>query len=928
MTSTSFGVIGRASELATCRQLLDAPPPWVGILTGPPGIGKTTLWEAAVESAAAAGWRVLATRPAERERDLSDRVLIELLSDVTTGERSQLPQAQAGAIAALLQRRPEGRPDRLTLIFSIRSLIDTLTESGTRVLVAIDDAQWIDPESGDVLSALLTAARPVHAGVLLSIRSSEENALPFERFRLPIVPVDITVSALDFDVCCELVRARFGGGWSQTLLRAIWESAAGNPLTLLELARAMADRRTQPVPTTLPLTGLGDALDHHLNSLPASAQHAATTASVLSRPTRSQVRKVAEACAIDVDIDAAIGNGVLVASDQAGGLAFSHPLLRSAAYGRMQEGQRRIVHAAAARISDSPSERAWHLAETVEGPDEGVAAELEDAARQLLAAGALLSSVPLAERSLALTLSAKPDDVFRRRLLLVDALGSAGDVVRARMVGSGLLETAHPGRERAEALWRRAMHLDAAGPLQDAIDDIDAALRELGWTPETIGDVSPADRPLAVSMLQDYAGATGIRGNQASALSLAKQAAALANASGDRKLQAAADRELGNVEFLVSPSAATARLSRWIDVWETYDEQNFYAWPQSLLGMQAMFQGRLDDARHLLEEVVRRVSATGSLEGQAHCDFHLAELRWREGRWDEAHRLANRAINVFREAGRDAAPGYVLGLVETCRGETRQARQRAHAWKQRCLSDGDMVYAVTNGWVEGLALLFEGDSSGAAAVLTEIDTFRPEFAEVGIFAHLPDAVEALLQTGRRAEAEARIRRLTVAAETIDNHLWAQATALRCHGLLLSADHDDGAATDVLREATVRARAMGAPLETARTLLAYGGTLRRTRQRSEAGAALAESVFLFQSLGAVDWQRKAEAELSRAVPGRGNGGLTPTERAVAELAADGLSNRDIALKLVVSVKTVEANLTRVYAKLGVRSRAGLARHLGS
>ncbi len=256
MTPSSQDLIGRAAELVTCRKLLATTPPWVAVVEGPAGIGKTALWRSALAHASATGWRVLATRPGEREKDLTDRALVELLNDIGRDELSQLPQAQGDSISRLLQEQPEGRPERLTLIFSIRSLIDALTRSGARVLLAIDDAQWVDPESGDVLAALVSAARPLQAGVLIAVRSGEESALPFEPARLAIPTTTITLSALDLDVCSELVRDRFGTGWSQTLLRAIWESAAGNPLTVLELARAMADRRAEPVPTSLPLAGL------------------------------------------------------------------------------------------------------------------------------------------------------------------------------------------------------------------------------------------------------------------------------------------------------------------------------------------------------------------------------------------------------------------------------------------------------------------------------------------------------------------------------------------------------------------------------------------------------------------------------------------------------------------------------------------------
>ena len=336
-----------------------------------------------------------------------------------------------------------------------------------------------------------------------------------------------------------------------------------------------------------------------------------------------------------------------------------------------------------------------------------------------------------------------------------------------------------------------------------------------------------------------------------------------------------------------------------------------------------MLQGRLRDSRKLLEQIAREVARTGSVEGQSQADFHLAELAWREGQWAEARRLARRSVDVNLEAGAAfgyAGPGSVLALLDACHGETRHAIRRARHAKEQCLQQGDIWNAVKNGWVEGLALLLEGNPA-AAMVLTDLDTVSSDYAIV--LPYVADAVEALLLAGRHPAAEQHVERPESAADTIDGHLWAQTTALRCRGLLLNAMNDSEAATDALRQATDRARTMGAPLETARTLLAYGAALRRTRHRHDAGKALQESVDIFTALGALTWQQRA-TELHRALPGRGDSSLTPTEAAIAALAAKGHTNQEIARQLVVSIKTVEANLTKIYTKLGVRSRTALAR----
>ena len=152
-------------------------------------------------------------------------------------------------------------------------------------------------------------------------------------------------------------------------------------------------------------------------------------------------------------------------------------------------------------------------------------------------------------------------------------------------------------------------------------------------------------------------------------------------------------------------------------------------------------------------------------------------------------------------------PVACSALLDACHGETRHAIRRARHAKEQCLQQGDIWNAVKNGWVEGLALLLEGNPA-AAMVLTDLDTVSSDYAIV--LPYVADAVEALLLAGRHPAAEQHVERPESAADTIDGHLWAQTTALRCRGLLLNAMNDSEAATDALRQATDRARTMGAP----------------------------------------------------------------------------------------------------------------------
>jgi DNA-binding NarL/FixJ family response regulator len=157
----------------------------------------------------------------------------------------------------------------------------------------------------------------------------------------------------------------------------------------------------------------------------------------------------------------------------------------------------------------------------------------------------------------------------------------------------------------------------------------------------------------------------------------------------------------------------------------------------------------------------------------------------------------------------------------------------------------------------------------------------------------------------------------------------KAAAARCRGLWLAAQGATDPAIEALETAVLLGGVSPQPLEQARALLALGSILRRVKRRREARDALTRALEAFDHLGTPLWAEKAAAELAR-IPGRtpGPGGLTATEAQVAALVAEGLSNKEVAAKLVVSVRTVEANLSSVYSKLGVRSRSELTRRLSA
>jgi DNA-binding CsgD family transcriptional regulator len=200
--------------------------------------------------------------------------------------------------------------------------------------------------------------------------------------------------------------------------------------------------------------------------------------------------------------------------------------------------------------------------------------------------------------------------------------------------------------------------------------------------------------------------------------------------------------------------------------------------------------------------------------------------------------------------------------------------------------------------------------------------------EPGVIPCVPDAVEALVSLGRLDEAEGLVDRLVRQGRTLDRP-WAIATAGRGRGLLTAARGDLSAARSALEQALVEHRRVPQPFELARTLLVKGEVERRAKQKRAARSTLEQALGLFQALGAPFWAQRAQDGLARvgaAVPA--SSVLTPTEQRIAQLVGEGKKNREVADALFISVKTVEANLSRIFHKLGVRSRTELTRRIAA
>jgi DNA-binding CsgD family transcriptional regulator len=270
----------------------------------------------------------------------------------------------------------------------------------------------------------------------------------------------------------------------------------------------------------------------------------------------------------------------------------------------------------------------------------------------------------------------------------------------------------------------------------------------------------------------------------------------------------------------------------------------------------------------------------------------------------------------------------VTALAAAHVGRVEEARAAADRIIVSPEAADEGLFLLLTLWARGFLELSAGDAKAADGFLRPLPGLfeRMGYVNPGVRPVYADAIEARIAAGH-LDVDEQIDRLAARGRELD-YPWAQAAAARCRGLLSAARGDLDAAAEALAGALAHHDRSPQPFERGRTLLALGVVQRRAKRRGEARETLRQALELFDALGAALWAEKAAAELAR-IPGRapGSGELTETERQIAELVAEGNTNKEVATRLFVSVRTVEAALSRIYGKLDVRSRTELVRRLG-
>jgi DNA-binding CsgD family transcriptional regulator len=918
-------LFGRQAELARISAMLDVVPsgPAALVLGGEAGIGKSTLWLESIALARARSYRVLSSRPTEAEAKLSFAALADLLDGVFDEAIQGLPPPQRSALEiALLRADSTGTPpDRRALSSAFHGALVALASAGPSLL-AIDDAQWLDAPSIRVLEFALRRLKEVPLGIVVTARLQELDPLPLGLGQaLPEDRVEhLVVGPISLRETRDLLDAELSTPFPRSILAQIHETSGGNPFLAAELGRALLRRGTaRDVGHTLPVPStLVDLVADRLSKLSDPVRRVLLVTAAASRPTALQVASAIGGPDADDDIEAAFKAGVI--EESAGRLRSAHPLLATVQYAGSTGRDRRDVHRRLAAVVPDQEERARHLALGTDGPDESVAAELEEAARRASKRGAPEAAVQLMELARGLTPIRNEEARIHRTVHAGQFAFEVADLTRAAANLGEAVGAAPPGALRAEALLFLARVRYHSHDAHAALALAEQALEEVG-----------EDEALEPQIELELAAAAETVGDRARARAHAERAADLAEARGDATTLAECLALVAFHDFLAGEGGPGEVMDRAIALERSGASVRPLRSPTFRGACMSLWMDELDAARATFVDLERRCRDSSDEGSLTVILFLLADLECRAGNWAEAEQRAEESLAITSWTGQLPYRALALGakaLVEAHRGLEESARADAAKGLELGQRSGLVQASQANLSVLGFLELSLGNPKGAHDLLWPLTegVIEAGIGEPGVLRFLPDEIEALIALGEADTARELLDRWRARATTLGRS-WAVARAERGSGLLAASAGDLPEALAAFDRALDAHASLDEPFEQARTLLAQGQALRRTKKWGPARGALGRALAIFERCGAPLWADNARAEMSR-IGGRAPGpaGLSPTEQKVADLVASGLTNREAAQALFLSVSTVEANLRRIYRKLGVRSRTELSRRL--
>ncbi|MCP2272546.1 DNA-binding transcriptional regulator, CsgD family [Actinokineospora diospyrosa] len=750
-------------------------------------------------------------------------------------------------------------------------------------LLVVDNAQWLDQVSAELIGFAIR-----HAPELRVVVAERANRRPVrgvaicgeEAVRGPLSPLSPD------DVAELLAHNGFRYRWAGR----VHALSGGNPGLALEFGAALAGRgpvAAVPLPEAVRRT-----IGARLGELDAAVLRTLRLAALAERPTLAVLHRAGGVDLAEVDD--------LVVVDELDGVSFPAGAVAATLTADIPYADRLTLHRDLAHAVDDPVQRTRHRALAVSVPDQELADDLEQAAAVVRDQGNRRLAAELSLLAAQRTPPADEDTLMRRAGDAAVDAGHSGLAERAWNAARLVLDRSTDPRQRLRV--RLALADSAGQAMTDVDDQLAAALADAGDDPDLI----------AVVRLWEAVRAN-IAGDPVTARDLAREAVGLtvhdmAVRARALTVQARMERVLG----LPDSSAldeALALAGAGIDVHDT---------PEYLAVRHAVFDDRLTVARSRLLVLLPAAQRAGAVDDVVDVLRSLAEVDGRAGRCGPALSYARRALELTASAGLSPGPAwYTAAVAETAGGTFERAVAYARRGAVASEQEQDRIYLSRCLHALGVVRLVTAASDEAVAVLSRVRELEDEqrVGDPSILRWHADLAEALIAVGDPT------------AEPLLVTTRERAVELGRDGVVAMLDRSAGIAAGSaaqLRSVAGRFTALGLLVEAGRTLLALASVQRRARRRGSARSVLVEAAELFDRLDARPWSALAAQRLRHLEPMDGD--LTRTEARLAELVNAGATNQQAASALSVSVKTVEATLTRVYRKLGVHSRAQLVARL--
>jgi DNA-binding CsgD family transcriptional regulator len=908
-----MGLLGRRTECEVLDRLVtDASDGRSGVLVlrGEAGIGKSALLAYVAERAK--GARLARATGVESEMELAYSGLHQLCVPMLD-QLDRLPVPQQMALATVFGLSDGPVPDRFLVGLATLTLLADAAEHDLLVCI-VEDAQWLDQVSAQILAFVARRLLAERVLIVCAARTGVGDAV------LAGLP-EMVVAGLDDNDALALLLENLQGPLDAAVSQRIVAESHGNPLALLELPRTWRVAELAGgfgLPGGLPVTGrIEESYVRRLHTLPMDTQLLVLAAAAEPAGDPILLHRAAQGLQIDMTAaDAAADAGLLTI---AGRTEFAHPLVRSCAYRSATAQDRHRVHRALADATDAetdPDRRAWHLACAATWPDEDVAAELERSAGRAQARGGMSAAAAFLHRSVALTVD--PTLRAQRALAAAQISVQAGAFDAALELVAVAEAGPHDEFQRACVDLARAQLAFASSRGNEATPLLLSAARRLDPVDHKLARETYLDAFAAAlfgARLNDGAGVAEI----AAAVRASPRPPGADITTADLLLDALVALD---DDYATAIAPCRAALRRLTSDEVSPEERLRWLWLGCVIALEVW-----DDASAALlsDHSVQIARETGTLSELALAlSAHTPVLVF-GGDFSAAILEVAETQSVEEATGIRAAP-YGALICASWRGQSREARSLIETTIREAGARGEGIGVAVSEYALAVLSNGQGQYEEALGAASSASEHREVVVENW---GLSELIEAAARTGRSDLATPALDRLAVKASAAGT-AWAlgieaRSRALLSHGSVAERLHRE--AIDQLGRTRLRT-------ELARAHLLYGEWLRREGRRVDAREQLRAAHDLFAGIGMQAFAERARGELMatgekvRRRSPETRDDLTPQEEQIAGLARDGRSNPEIAAQLFISARTVEWHLSKIFTKLGIRSRRELRAALPS